>query len=478
MKTGKATWAPWALCAVVVVATVLSLAISLKDPLTHGDVVAAAMAIMNASYAIAFGVVGALILSRMACNRVGWLLMAVALSLAAVGTLQDYLERGMRGAAAPTFAAYLAAWLSGWSWWLLIGPLLLLLLLFPTGYLLSRRWRWLVGLIALLFVTFMLIALASPEWQDSVSGRTFPNPLGVSPLVAGLSFETIQVPWTLALVGTVALCVLSVFLRYRRSGTVEREQLKWFLYACALFVAIYVATGLLFAGGDQPAWLGILFNVALLLFPLSIGIAILRYRLYDIDILIRGTLVYVPLTAILAGVFAASIRVTQALFAGLVGAQSEAATVLTTLIVVAAFDPLKGWLQRMVSARFKEGPNPEQRWKDYGKQVKTFVEMSDAEASARRLLEEAAGAYGALSGAVFLRRNGEMQQVHTLGEWRDVPEVTVPLEHQGVTVGRLLLGARRNGRPFEPGDLALLADTANAVAAAIALRDGGPARTG
>jgi len=218
----------------------------------------------------------------------------------------------------------------------------------------------------------------------------------------------------------------------------------------------------------------VLLNVAFLLFPLSIGIAILRYRLYDIDIIIRRTLVYVPLTAILAGVFSATIKVTQALFSGLAGAQSEAATVLTTLIVVAAFDPLKGLLQRTVDARFKTGSDPEQRWKDYGKQVKAFAEMSDAEASARLLLEEAAAFFEAKGGAVFLRRAGEMQQVHTLGEWQNAAEVTVPLEHQGVTVGRLLLGDRRNGRPFATGDLALLADNANAVAAAIALREPAP----
>ena len=125
--------------------------------------------------------------------------------------------------------------------------------------------------------------------------------------------------------------------------------------------------------------------------------------------IIRRTLVYVPLTAILAGVFSASIKVTQALFAGLAGSQSEAATVLTTLIVVATFDPLKGWLQRTVDARFKAGSDPEQRWKEYGKQVKSFVEMGDAEASARRLLEEAAAAFEAQGGAIFLRRAGEMQ---------------------------------------------------------------------
>jgi two-component system NarL family sensor kinase len=307
-----------------------------------------------------------------------------------------------------------------------------------------------------------------PVWQDPSTGQSLPNPLAVVAAPSGMSFETIQVPWTLALVGAVALCVLSVFLRYRRSAAVERQQLKWFLYACALFIAIYAGIGLLFIGSDQPSWVGAVFSFVLLMLPVSIGIAILRYRLYDIDIIIRRTLVYVPLTAILAGVFSATIKITQTLFTGATGAQSEAATVLTTLIVVAAFDPLKGWLQRTVDARFKEGANPWQRWKEYGNQVKTFVEMNDAEASAGRLLEEAAAVFEATGGAVYLRQAGGMVQVRTVGDWRNAPEATIPLEHGGVAVGRLALGARRNGRPFDPHDLALLADIAGAVGAAIA----------
>jgi len=148
---------------------------------------------LNAAYGIAFGVVGALIVSRLRRNRIGWLLLVIALAIAAVGTLQTVLEQRIRGTAAPSFVTYLAAWLSGWSWWLLIGPVLLLLLLFRRAI----CWPSLAlggGMIALLFVAFMGMQMASPEWQDPVSGRTFPNPLGVSPtLSGGLRFETIQV---------------------------------------------------------------------------------------------------------------------------------------------------------------------------------------------------------------------------------------------------------------------------------------------
>jgi len=207
----------------------------------------------------------------------------------------------------------------------------------------------------------------------------------------------------------------------------------------------------------------------ILCLPIVIGISILRYRLWDIDIIIRRTLVYLPLTAILAGVFAASIKLLQTLFSPLSGQQSGAATALTTLIVVAVFDPIKGWLQRIVDTRFKEVSDPEGRWKAYDDRVREFVQMNDAEASARQLLEEAVAVFDAKDGAVYLQKAGEMQLVHTLGPSQNAPVILIPLEHQGTQLGRLALGARRNGRTYGLHDRELLQQTAHAVAAAIAL---------
>lgn len=469
MNRKKNAWLPWSLCVLVVVGALYSLLLTLELSATRSSASAVLLAVLNTLTGIAFGVVGALILSRLRRNRIGWLLMTIALAY-----VLPVLMLNLAGSNGQhTFLTYLLLWLNGWSWWLLIGPLLLTLLLFPTGSLLSRRWRWVVGLIALLFFTFMVFDLLSPTWQDPFTNLTLPNPLLQGHAFAGLSFQTVQVPWAIVTVITVALCAVSVFVRYRRSGKVERAQIKWFLYACVIFIAVYTSSGLLFIGTDAPAWLSVLFTLGILFLPLSIGVAILRYHLYDIDIIIRRTLVYVPLTAILAGFIAASIRVTQTIFSGLTGSQSQAATVLTTLIVVAAFDPLKGWLQRAVDARFKDAVKPEQRWKEYAGQVKVFIEMNDADASARRLLEEAVTAYNASGGAIHLQRAGKMQLVHSLGDWHKTPEATVTLEHNGQTVGRLSLGARHNGRPYEPHELALLADTAGAVAAAIARAEGG-----
>jgi hypothetical protein len=283
------------------------------------------------------------------------------------------------------------------------------------------------------------------------------------------------------LYGLVISAVGSQIYRYYRvSDALQRQQTKWIAFLGAVFLLaipgwILVSTLLAPSRANLATSLlaSTLFSVfgrlTFLCIPIVLAISILRYRLWDIDIIIRRTLVYLPLTAILAGVFAASIRLLQTLFSPVSGQQSGAATALTTLIVVAAFDPIKGWLQRIVDARFKEVSNPEGRWKAYDEQVRDFVQMIDAVASARRLLEEALAVFDAKDGAVYLRKGANMQLIHTLGPSHNVPELLVPLEYQGSQLGRLALGARRNGRTYGAHDRELLLQTASAIAEAIAL---------
>jgi hypothetical protein len=268
----------------------------------------------------------------------------------------------------------------------------------------------------------------------------------------------------------------------RVSDALQRQQTKWITFMGGVFL-LFIIQWVLTSTALAPTRVNLatsflastLFktfvNLWVLFLPIAIGVAILRYRLWDIDIIIRRTLVYLPLTAILAGVFAASIKLLQTLFSPLSGESSGTATALTTLIVVAAFDPIKGWIQKIVDARFKEVSNPEGRWKAYDEQVRDFVQMNDAVASARRFLHEAVTAFDAKGGAVYLKKAGEMQLVHMLGASQSAPELLIPLEHQGRQLGRLALGARRNGRSYGPHDRQLLLQTADAVAAAIALVD-------
>jgi MFS family permease len=351
MNNKITAWLAWTLCGVVIAGAAFNFVLTWNDPKVHADVFTLANGLTSALFPIAYGVVGALILSRAARNRIGWLLMTIALAIALLGALQSYYAQTTNGAAELTALKILVIWLSGWGWWLLIGPLLLLLLLFPTGRLLSPRWRWVVGMIVLLCGFWIVFITASPEWQDPTTGQTFPNPLGLNVIPADLTFDTIQVPWMIALVSAVGLCVLSVVVRYRRSGIIEREQLKWFLYACAIFIATYAFAGFFFLGEDPPAWNGLIFNAILMFLPASIGIAILRYHLFDIDIIIRRTVTYSILTALLALIYFGGVVLAQQLTRSIT-ASSDLAIAVSTLVIAALFFPLRRRVRNAIDKRF------------------------------------------------------------------------------------------------------------------------------
>jgi len=204
---------------------------------------------------------------------------------------------------------------------------------------------------------------------------------------------------------------------------------------------------------------------------LALAAAILRSRLWDIDLLINRTLVYIPLTAILAGIFSASITLTQKFFVAITGQTSDAATVFTTLVIVAAIEPLKSGLQHLVDRRFKEASDPTRQLKAYHEQVRSFVQMMDPEQNARELLDETVRAFDATSGAVYLQRNGELQLIQTVGQWNDESKISIPLESNGARLGLLKLGARRNNADYNAQDRATLQASSELVACALALTE-------
>jgi hypothetical protein len=161
----------------------------------------------------------------------------------------------------------------------------------------------------------------------------------------------------LVALGVVAMTVLgtaAVIVRYRRGAAVERQQLRWFLAAvslAALPLALSVLPGI---GGPE---MGLVAAVGLLLIPIAVGIAVTRYRLYEIDHLINRTLVYVPLTALLAGLYAATVTLLQRLFQSVTGNTSDAAIIISTLILASVFTPIRKWLEGIVERRFKPAPS-------------------------------------------------------------------------------------------------------------------------
>jgi two-component system NarL family sensor kinase len=273
------------------------------------------------------------------------------------------------------------------------------------------------------------------------------------------------------------LILIALVTNYRQlSDQTERRQMLWILWGVLVGLggsAILYAISFLFGIPIQPL-LGLvgLFSIAI---PLSFAIAILRERLFDIELIINRTLVYGALTAILAGIFAATIALSQRFFIALTGQQSDAATVLTTLVVVAAFEPLKNGLKTLVDKRFKEAPDPEKQLQAFAEQVESGIWELNAERSARRLLEVATKAYDATNGAITLIEDGNSRIVSTVGEWKDDANLSVAIEANGTRLGEVVLGKRRNGVEYSQKDLLSLQQAVEPIARELmTLRDSKP----
>jgi hypothetical protein len=309
----------------------------------------------------AFMVVGALIMARRPGNAIGWLFSAIGL-LGATGLLAgEYAQYAYvtRSAALP--GAIVAAWYASWVSYPWFGlTVLFTLLLFPTGRLLTPRWRpiaWLAGM--LIAVATTVVAL-QPELPLPDEQHAIPNPIGIAGMVSLVQGTAGAVNAVLLAVTTLA-AFLSLVIRFRRARGEERQQLKWFSYAGALVIVFLVSGPLILPGGSA---LGTGLLIALL--PVAAGIAILRYRLYDIDRLINRTLVYGLLTALLGLVYATAVLILGQVFGGIGTEPPSWAVAGATLAVAALFQPARRRIQAVVDRRFNR------RKYDAAKTVETF----------------------------------------------------------------------------------------------------------
>ena len=302
------------------------------------------------------GLVGALLVARIPRNPVGWL-------LALAGVLLELLFAGSAYAwaalvRAPGSLPYgeLGAILGNGTFAPALGCVVVLLLFFPTGRGLGGRWTWVERSIAGLVIAIEVATLfkeaplqlngplATPD-----SGSTFiANPLALHGVAASVisAISFLSASWTIVAVLTGPL---SLFVRYRRSPPIERAQIKWIAYAGTVAFALLVASD--FTPGDVGNWLWAAGIIAIGLLPIAIALAIFRYRLYDIDVLIRRTLVYGATTGAIALAFFGGIVVLQAVLRP-VTSGSEVAVATSTLVSFALFQPLRGRVQRTVDRRF------------------------------------------------------------------------------------------------------------------------------
>ncbi len=300
---------------------------------------------IDAVFALAFPTVGAIIASRRPGNAVGWIFCAIGLCGGAEVFTVEYGIYALVTNPGSLPAGVIATWIGTWVWLPSVTlTITFLLLLFPHGRLLSPRWRpvaWLAAGVTAAGV--VLLALA--PWDLLDVGVPARNPFGIE----SLRDLGVAVPIPIFLIGipTTLLSVASLVLRFRRSRGEERQQLKWFVYAGVLIVvALFVP---LLAPGAASSLLQLLVMPSL---PVAAGIAILRYRLYDIDRIINRTIVYGAVTATLALVYFGSVVTLQYAFRALTGGDSRLVIVASTLAIAALFQPLRRRLQTVIDRRF------------------------------------------------------------------------------------------------------------------------------
>jgi len=348
-----------------------------------------------------YAATGRLIISRLPGNAVGWLLGLIGLSLAAAMLTEQYALYGLATAPGTVPAARLAGWCSGTLASLTVALLFFLVLLFPDGRLPSRRWRpvlWAMFAVVAGWVAQQLQAgttISGGITNALVVARvTYPNPLGVFPRHGWFS-GLLEVLLYVAL-ATAVLVVVSVFVRRRGASAELRKQLSWLGYV-GLMTACWAAVGTIIelAAHGANGWLGTFLWAVLVLIPvagipLACAVAVLKYRLYEIDRIISRTLAYAIVTGLLVGVYAGLVL----LATRVLPRHGSVAVAGSTLAAVALFTPLRSRVQRIVDRRFNRTRyNADQTVAAFAARLKDAVDLDsvrgDLTNAVQRALEPA-----------------------------------------------------------------------------------------
>jgi signal transduction histidine kinase len=403
-----------------------------------------------------YSIVAALIISRQPRNLVGWLLMLPALVTAAPLPLAESASYFLNPPADPGPLFFLFAWFNTWGWILLIFPIILIPLNFPDGKPPTARWRWVNYLALFLALLFISLATMGESFGGDISGIPWrvANPIGFIPL----SWDPYFMPiWGIALVSLVLLSTSSLFVRYRRADGVGRTQIKWLLYAVSLFTVVYALTFVNTSLTQSGFWHSVVVLLALLGIPTAIGIAILRYNLFDIDLVINRTLVYGGLTLAVVAIYVAVVGYLSYVF------QTEANLAISlaaTGLVAVLFGHLRGWLQRGVNRlMYGRRDEPYQVLRHLGQQLQTTVDPVQT-------LQLTAATIGASLKlpyvAIYLRHNGQGQIAAAYGAAVHEAEF-FPLIHGGEEIGALEAAPRAANESLSTADRQLLNDLARQI---------------
>src|SRR5215217_748694 len=363
--TRASSWLAWSLAGLSVVMFVASiplclLARSAHVPSSWGADLSIVGLLLGGGLFLLFPLVGALIASRRQRNPIGWILLADGLLWMLSDVMDYYAVYGVASPGSIPFPVGVAG-INNWLWVPAVGLLgTYVFLLFPDGRLPSGRWRPLAWLSGVVIVLLSVGIALSPGILENLGGIR--NPFGL-----------VGFPWVetapYVILPLLPLCMLasvfSLVLRYRRSRGGERQQIKWIAFAASFVGLLYLIAMIgsfifpqetWFAAGS-PLWVNLLEYAALLSFtlvPTAVAFAVLRYRLYDIDILINRTLVYGALTAMLVALYLGGVATTQTVLHALTGQQQQPqlSIVVTTLVIAALFNPLRRRIQSFIDTRF------------------------------------------------------------------------------------------------------------------------------
>jgi MFS family permease len=338
---------------------------------------------------VLFALVGALITSRQPRNVIGLVMMLPGLSFAFfLEVVAPYTSGNYLPPAAHSIWFLIILWFSNWNWLLLVLPIMFIMLLFPTGRLLSPRWKWVVYLGLWIVAVLLLLITFSQELgpnQEPIPWSV-PNPIG---FISSDWFDSISGPYLILFPIWILLCAASLFLRFRRSRGVEREQIKWLFYAGVVFILFYLPSFMGNTYYQAENLLNLLLPVGMSTLPIAIGIAILRYRLYDIDVIIQKTLQYALLTGLLVLVYFGSVILLQSLTENLFGEQSPLVIVLSTLAIAALFNPLRTRIQDFIDLRFyRKKYDAEQALAQFAATARDEVDMDQLNAALLQVVEQ------------------------------------------------------------------------------------------
>jgi hypothetical protein len=356
-----AAWLAWSACLVSLTLTALSFWL-LALNLSHPDVPIYPYWAEATLLAVGYSTVGAVVASRRPGNPVGWILCAIGLSWGVDHFNSEYAIYTLLSAPGTLPDGEVAAWFTTVPWVPGLGLFVFMALLFPDGRLLSSRWRPFAWLSALLVAVGTIMSAFSP---GPILGLTVPNPLGIEGLPN--VYERLQA----LMFALIFVASASLLVRLHRARGVERQQIKWVAYAGALAASASLLNYTIFEAMDVR-WLELVGKVPALVgilgIPTAVGIAILRYRLYEIDTLINRTLVYGLLTVLLAALYFGCVAMTQVIFRALTGQeqQPQLAIVVSTLAIAALFNPLRRRIQSFIDRRFYR------RKYDAGKTLEAF----------------------------------------------------------------------------------------------------------